>query len=143
MPRGRARIERHGANHSPGGSDPIPHLKEVVAFWSGQLSATGAGQTVIVPSAAGGAALAFTIEKIVARVESPDGSHSVHFRVEKSPGGGAFSATTVGDVTVAAGAYEATTTGLSVAVVSGNLLRVNLITIGPTSTYHVQVLGAE
>jgi hypothetical protein len=150
MPRGRARIEQHGANHSPGGSDPIPGIgsggdgggaSSIIATWAGTMpSAAGPGVVWIVPDIAGVSG-SFTLQSITARLETP-GSSATSFTVQTSAGGGAFSASTVGSVTVPAGSYEATTSSLSVGVDSGDLLRILFVGLGsPASLYSVEVEG--
>jgi hypothetical protein len=152
MPRGRARIERHGANHSPGGSDPIPGVgsggsgaRKMVAFWAGSLPTIAGtdGLVIRVPYDADGSSFSFTLTRAFARIETSQ-TAAVVFRLEKSPGGGVFTPTTVDTVTVAAGDYDQEDTGLSAAVSSGDLLRLVYVTVvGTLPVFEVELVGTE
>ena len=159
----------HARDHGPGGADPLSSSGQpagqtivsdgsggiewgaggggggpssLIAFWSGLLPPiTGVGQTVVVPSDPDDGPLDFSITILRARVDSPSASVPVEFRIQHSAGGGAFTGSTVGDVTVAASTYEAETTGLSFAVSSGELLRITYLAVGPLSNYYVHVLA--
>jgi hypothetical protein len=146
----RANIVRHGANHAPGGSDPIAGLggggaKTLLACWGGALPiATRTGIVWRVPFAGDGSSLSFTITEAFARLEVPRPT-AVSFRLEKSAGGEAvFTASTITTLTVVAGDYEQDTTGLAVAVDSGDLVRVVYTAVATISTgYQVELTGQE
>lgn len=141
---------RHGSNHSPGGSDPIPGIgdttKQVLAVWGGALPiATGNGQVWTVPNDTNGDPHTFTLARAYARIEDL-GAEDIVFRIEKSPGGGVFTATTVTTLTIAAGDYDVTDTTFSVSITSGNLVRIVFVDVGDLAgetIYHVELLGSE
>lgn len=114
----------------------------LLANWAGVLpSIAGPGVVFRVPELTG-ASHTWTISKCTARIETVQVG-SVVFLVEKSAGGGAFSATTVATLTIAAAAREVSVTGLSVSVTTGDLLRIKFSVIGSTgSLYSVEAEGS-
>jgi hypothetical protein len=103
--------------------------------------ATGSdGAEVMVPysPADGVTALTWVVRRLVFRVSVAGGSPSVRF--EKSSGTGAFSATTIGTVTLGSGAHEGVTTGSSLGTVtSGNKIRFNAVALGTATGWTVIV----
>lgn len=115
---------------SPGQSGP-DHL---VALWffTTTPTATGAqGGVWRVPQIAGNN-VNFNLTSAFVRMEdSPSSSYA--FRFEKSEGGGAFSAVTLTTVTVASGEFESEDVSNVGSVQSGDLLRINVTTVGAGS----------
>jgi hypothetical protein len=92
-----------------------------------------------------GAAMTFDLTRMLFRLESP-GTTTTTVRVEKSAGGGVFSATptTVGTLTLTAGSYETSTASGLGTVTSGDLLRIVWVAVGTNARgYLVQIEGAE
>jgi hypothetical protein len=146
----RANVTRHGANHSPGGSDPIPGIgggddttRVFGAGWAGPYPLNVlAGATWKVPEVEG-TSMTFDLTRILFRLETP-GTSSTTVHVEKSSGGGAFSGSTVGTVTLTAGTHEGTDTTSLGSVSSGDLLRIVWDTVGSGARgYLVTVEGTE
>jgi len=81
--------------------------------------------------------LTWNVRRITLRVETAGGAPSV--RVEKSTASGAFSAATVGDVTLGSGAYEGSNTTALGTVASGNKLRMNILTLATAEYWTVSV----
>lgn len=76
--------------------------------------------------------LTFNVSRITLRVGTAGGQPSI--RIQKSVDAGVFNPVTVGDITLALGAYQGSeSTGLGT-VNSGDKLRVNVLAIG-TATY--------
>jgi hypothetical protein len=93
---------------------------------------------VLVPysPADGMSPLVWVIRRLVFRVSVAGGSPSVRF--EKSSGTGAFSAATIGTVTIGSGAYEGVTTSPSLGTVtSGDKIRFNVLALGTATGWTV------
>jgi hypothetical protein len=146
----RANITRHGYNHAPGGSDPIPGgggggAKKLLVCWGGALpTVAGTGLVWRIPYDSDGSTLTFTLARAFARVEAPY-TTAVTFTLEHSSGGDiAFSASTITTVTIPVGDYETDVTGLSTTVSSGDLVRLVYTAVGSVSTnFQVELLGSE
>lgn len=140
----------HGHDHRPGGPDPIPGLtgggattRVFGAGWAGPYPLNVLqGATWKVPLVEG-ASMTFDLTRMLARLETP-GTTSTTVHVEKSTGGGAFSGSTVGSITLTAGSYEGTDTTSLGSVASGDLLRIVWDTVGTDARgYLVTVEGTE
>jgi hypothetical protein len=83
----------------------------------------------------------FNVRRIDFRVNVAGGAPSI--TVEKSTGTGAFSATTVGTVTLGSGASEGSATALLGIVQSGNKLRYNVGTVATATGWTIAVLLSE
>jgi hypothetical protein len=143
---GLAKLPMHGANHRPGGPDPITGLSStrVLGFgWFGPYPLNIIqGATFVVPEVEG-ASMTFDLTRILFRLNTP-GTTSTTMHVEKSSGGGAFSGSTVGGVTLTAGSYEGEDTTSLGSVTSGDLLRLVWDTVGTNARdYTVEVEGTE
>jgi hypothetical protein len=107
-------------------------------------SATGA-DTVEIPvpysPTNGTTSLTWNVRRLNLRVNVAGGAPSV--TVEKSTASTAFSATTVGTVTLASGAYEGSTTSTLGTVASGDKLRMNVAALGTATGWTVTVLLEE
>lgn len=138
----------HGRAHAPGGSDEIPGLgsstRVLGAGWFGPYPLNIIqGATFVVPEVEG-AAMTFDLTRILFRLSTPAVSGDTTMHVEKSAGGGAFAGSTIGGVTLAAGAYEGTDTTSLGSVTSGDLLRLVWDTVGSGARdYTVEVEGTE
>jgi hypothetical protein len=100
------------------------------------------GATFVVPEVEG-ASMTFNLTRILFRLNTP-GTTSTTMHVEKSSGGGAFSGSTVGGVTLTAGSYEGEDTTSLGSVTSGDLLRLVWDTVGTNARdYTVEVEGTE
>jgi len=71
------------------------------------------------------------------RVQTAGGAPSV--RIEKSPGAGLFAPSTVGTVTLGAGAYEGNSVSSLGSVTSGEKLRFNVLETGTSEHWTIQV----
>lgn len=89
----------------------------------------------------GTTSVTWNVRRIDFRVQTAGGAPSV--RVEKSTAAGAFSAATVGDVTLGSGDFEGSNTSSLGTVASGNKLRFNVLTLATAQNWTVEVtLGA-
>jgi hypothetical protein len=129
-----------GVEGPPGPTGPESE-KEFIATWAGTIPAVaGHFFTWRVPKV-DGVDKTFDLESLFARVEElPAGV--VQFRVDKSPGGGAFTPTTVDSVSLS-GEYEEENTSVSSTVTSGQLLRLWFVQVGGEGQFHVQLSGSE
>lgn len=119
----------------------ISHLGTLYAVWAGPLpTVTGAGLEFTVPTYRG-SSVTFPMSKMFSRLSVlPAGTTS--FRVEKSSGGGAFSASTVGTTSHTTTDYEKTNSSLTGSVSSGDLVRVYFTAVaGMGGQYQVQLEG--
>ena len=101
---------------------------------------TGAdtGEVVVPYSVLDGVtAITFNVERIDFRVNVAGGAPAV--TVEKSTAAGAFSATTVGTVTLGSGAYEGNNTSSLGTIASGNKLRFNIGTLATATGWTIEV----
>ena len=115
----------------------------LVAEWFGTLPDTpGAGLVFRVPYLAG-VSVDFDLERALLRVETP-GSTSTVAEVQSSPGGGAFTPTTLVTLTVAASAYEDEDVSALGTVSSGDLFRIEWTSIGTSAAdFLIQLEGTE
>jgi hypothetical protein len=114
-----------------------------IAEWAGPLpTVTGPGLELLLPTV-NGAPMTFDVKAIYSRLSVlPVGSTA--FRVEKSAGGGAFSASTIATLTHTTSDYEKSNTALTGTLTSGDLLRIYFATMaGSGGTYLVQLLGMQ
>ncbi len=87
--------------------------------------------------------MTFNLDRILFRLSNP-GATSTTMHIEKSSGGGAFSGSTVGGVTLTGGTYEGEETAALGQVTSGDLLRLLWDTVGTNArNYTVEVEGTE
>lgn len=102
----------------------------------------GATQAIFVPFVEG-VSHTFQLTSLYARVETPGASNTV-LSWQKSPSGGVFSGTDIGDATIPGGANDVTvTTGLG-SVDSGDLVRVNFSAIGSGArSFYVEFEATE
>ena len=117
----------------------IRHLLTLYAMWSGPVpTVTGAGLEFTVPFYRG-SSVTFPMSRMFSRLSVlPSGTTS--FRVEKSSGGGAFSASTVGTTSHTTSDYEKTNTSLTGSVNSGDLVRVYFTAVaGMGGQYQVEL----
>ena len=116
----------------------------ILGSWQGTMPATlGTGVEVRVPKLRG-SSVTWQLAEAWARVTIPDAGLAPIFRIEKSAGGGAFSASTVSTLTIAAGSYETTDSGVATTVTSGDLLRITFLALGSSATaYTVQLAGTQ
>jgi hypothetical protein len=107
-------------------------------------SGTGADTAeVVVPYSPrdGTTSVTWNVRRIDFRVQTAGGAPAV--TVEKSTAAGAFSAATVGTVTLGSGAFEGSNTTSLGTVASGNKLRFNVGTLATAQNWTIQVeLGA-
>jgi hypothetical protein len=114
---------------------------EANAMWAGRLPlGTGIGPEITIPYAHDGTSRTFTCARAFARVPDPYAA-DLTFVIEKSAGGGAFSASTVATVTILTGNRERTVTGLTDALVSGSIIRPHFTAVGPVSYFELQLTG--
>ena len=85
---------------------------------------------------------AFMLRSGFARIETPYTS-ALNFRLERSPGGGIFTPTTITTITIPIGAYEAEVSDLSVSISSGDLLRLVHVNTNPGALFQVELVGEE
>lgn len=115
----------------------------LLASWAGTLpSSTGNGLVWEVPYDSDGSSFAFTLARATARIEDTF-TAATQIRIEKSPGGGAFTPTTVTTLGINAGSYEATNTGIASTVTSGDLLRIVFTAVGAQTKFMVELIGSE
>lgn len=143
----RANVVKHAQNHAPGGSDPITGLSttRTIGFgWFGPYALNIIqGATFVVPEVEG-ASITFDLTRIVFRLSTPASSGDTTMHVEKSAGGGAFSGSSIGGLTLAAGSYEDESTVGFGTVTSGDLLRLVWDNVGTGARdYTVEVEGVE
>lgn len=144
----------HGRDHAPGGADPITPWptggeggpKIGLAFFNGNsFPAEGSySPEVRVPFDTDGSSMSFDLAELWAR-RGTTSSGGTTFRLLVYTGTGAFSGTTVADVTIAAGDNEATSTTFSVGTVSsGDKLRLYFLSLGSGGgDWQVQLRGTE
>ena len=122
----------------------VPMGATVVLCSSFTPAGTGADTAeIVVPYSPrdGTTSITWNVRAIDFRVQTAGGAPAV--TVEKSTAAGAFSAATVGAVTLASGAFEGRTTAALGTVASGNKLRFNVGTLATAQNWSVQVeLGA-
>lgn len=100
------------------------------------------GATHIVPLVEG-EEMTFDLTRILLRLGTPGGS-STTMHIEVSAGGGAFSGSPIGGVTLTAGTYEGEDTSGLGQVTSGDLIRMFWDTVGDGARdYSVEVEGTE
>jgi hypothetical protein len=92
---------------------------------------------VVVPRGTADASVTWNIQRIVLRVKTAGGSPVVV--IEKSTAAGAFSATTVGTLTMGSGDYEVANTTSLGTVASGNKLRFNVTTLDSATFWTIMV----
>lgn len=83
----------------------------------------------------------WNVRRIDVRVATAGGAPEV--RIEKSTAAGAFSASTVGTVTLGSGNSEGAVTAALGTVASGNKLRINFVGLGTAQSFTVQVTLGE
>ncbi len=95
---------------------------------------------LVVPysSVDGTTSITWNVRRIDFRVNVAGGAPAI--TVEKYTGTGAFSATSVGTVTLGSGAYEGSVTSALGTVASGNKLRFNVGTLGTATGWTIEVL---
>lgn len=109
--------------------------KSMAAEWAfDSFTATGPGPSYYVPYAADGSVLTFDLSRIRLRAETPASSSTITVQIEKSAGGdAAFSASSIGSVSLAPGHYEADTTSSLGTVQSGQYVRCNFTAVSSTA----------
>lgn len=119
-----------------------------MAIWNGTFtprSVGPAGGVWRVPYV-DGVSKTFDLDRATFRVETAPIADSASYsvKIQKSNGGGAFSATDIVTLTIAAAAFEnAVTTALGT-IDSGQLLRVNWTALGVgAETFEIQLEGTE
>lgn len=124
----------------PTGAAAVKHL---LVEWFGEMPVVvGAGQVFRVPYA-DGVSLTFDLERALLRVETT-GTTSTIVEVQSSPGGGAFTPTSVATLTAASGDHEDEDVGALGQVDSGDLLRINWQALGDDAAdFLVQLEGVE
>lgn len=102
-------------------------------------TATGgdAAEAVIPYSVDGVTALTWVLRRVTLRVQTAGGAPAV--TIEKSTVAGAFSATSVGSVTMGGGAYEVASTASLGSVNSGDKLRFNPTVLGTATNWTIEV----
>lgn len=105
--------------------------RRLMQVWGGEIPAsTGPGQVFVVPYASGDVSVAFALTRAVFRLETPGTTGDTELTVQRSPGGGAPTWSTIATLTLALGEYEVTDTGISdFTATSGQLLRINWVTL--------------
>jgi hypothetical protein len=118
----------------------------MVAIWDGLLPpvvAGPAGGVWQVPYL-NGVGVTFDLTRAYFRFESPSTAGSYEVEIQWSPAGSTFVAHAICDLTVAAGANETSTVTALGSVTSGELLRVDWLTIGANAaTFTVQLEGVQ
>jgi phage baseplate assembly protein gpV len=113
----------------------------MVATWQGDVPASAGNTAVWRVPYKDGAALTFNLSRAYARVETA-GSQSTVIQVQASPAG-AFVATTITTLTIAAAGNEVeVTVGLGT-ISSGQLLRVAFSSVGVSAPYTVELEGVQ
>jgi hypothetical protein len=148
----------HGRDHQWGGADPVAIAwedvgsggggggggpRQLVALWEGLLPiAAESGPVWRIPRIAG-SSVTFNLTSAFARIENP-GAGATTVLIERSPGGGAFTATAIATLMIAASSYEDTDTPTAT-VTSGELVRIRWTALGAAdpSLYTVQLEGTE
>lgn len=125
------------------GTDGVSPVRKLLMTWAGLVPLSiGQGVILEVPYDSDGSSFAFTLTRIVARMEQTFTSDQT-FLIQKAAGGDvAFaSPTNIGSVTIAAGHYRDVTTGLSFVVNSGDLIGIYYSAAGADVPYSVQLEG--
>jgi hypothetical protein len=119
----------------------VPRILKVELF--GALPASpGATQALFVPYV-DGVSHTFDLQRIYARVETPGASGTV-LSIQKSPSGGPFVGTDIGDATIPGGANDVTVTSSLGTVDSGDLVRVNFSALGAgAASFYVEFEAIE
>lgn len=119
----------------------VPRVLKMELFGS-LPSSPGATQALFVPFI-DGVSHTFQLTSIYARVETPGASNTV-LSWQKSPSGGSFSGTDIGDATIPGGSNDVTVTSSLGAVDSGDLVRVNFSAIGSGArSFYVEFEATE
>ncbi len=135
-----SRIRKLEATPASGGSSSV----RTIGFgWFGPYPLNIIqGATFVVPLVEE-ASMTFDLTRILFRLSTP-GLSSTTMHVAKSTGGGAFSGSNIGGVTLAAGSYEGSDITSLGSVTSGDLLRLVWDTVGTNARdYTVEVEGTE
>ena len=119
---------------TPSGGSGTQTFKSVVHCLAFTPTSTGpdAGEVVIPHGHDGVSVLSWDVKRLVFRVQTTGTGSSV--LIEKSTGTGGFSATTVGTVAVATGAYEGYSFPTAT-VLSGDKMRFNVTDLGSTQNW--------
>lgn len=134
-------LVRHGSLHDLGGLDPVRHSVVIVLAGGETPGATGPDSyEAFVPysPADGVSSVVWNVRSIEFRVATAGGAPSA--RVERSTVDGAFSAATVGDVTLASGANQNRNTTSLGTVASASKLRYNALVLGTATGWSVSVM---
>lgn len=119
-------------------------VKGLFAIWEAGTFPTATGQTggIWRVPYVNGVSKTFNIDRITFRVETAVVSGTYTVSVEKSPGGGAFSATVIQALSLTSAAVETSATSSLGQVTSGQLLRINFTSFGVgAASYTVQLEG--
>lgn len=126
---------------SPPGKDAV---KGLFAIWAGTSlpAATGAFGGVWRVPYVNGIAKTFSVDRITLRFETAGGSGTYTVAFEKSAGGGAFVASTIGSLSLAAASNETSSTSSLGQLTSGQLIRINFTALGTgAATFTAQLEG--
>jgi len=118
-------------------SDPTVRSVVLCSGFTPQVTGGDLSEFEVPYAADGTTSLTYKVKRIFFRVGTAGGAPSI--TVEKSTGTGAFSATTVGTVTLGSGAYEGSTTTSLGTVTSGNKLRFNVGTLATAFNWTIIV----
>lgn len=117
----------------------------LVACWAGPVpNLSGVGIVLRVPKI-GSDSVTFNLKTLFSRLEALPSSGGVQFTVEKSVGGAAFSAVSVGSNTHGTTDQELEDTGLTGTIASGDLVRLNFVNVsgGNGGTYCVELTALQ
>jgi hypothetical protein len=116
-----------------------PTVRAIMLCAAYTPAATGAdsAEAVVPYDVDGTTPVIWNVRRLVFRVAAAGGAPSI--TVEKSTGSGAFSAVTVGTVTLGSGAYEGSTTASLGTLASGDKLRFSVGTLGTALNWTVIV----
>lgn len=127
-----------------GWAAPAAPKKHLVLTWFGAppTSVPALSQVLRVPYN-NGASMTFNLDRLTLRMETA-GTSSTAITLQKSPGGGAFSPTSIGTASLASGVHEDDeTTGLG-SVSSGDLVRVDWTAVGTgAASYSIEMEATE
>jgi hypothetical protein len=126
---------------------PTVTNRKILACWAGPLPVVIPQVSVVwrVPYNPDGTTYTFSLTRAFARIESTQAS-TIQIVVQKSPGGGIFTPSTVTTLAITGGNYDTENTGIAFSVTSGDLLRLSFSAVPgslPQPNFQVEVEGSQ
>lgn len=119
----------------------VDHTRGLIVFLCAAFTPTATGgdtaEFTVPYSVDGTTSVTWTLRRVTLRVQTAGGAPAV--TIEKSTATGAFSATSVGSVTMGGGNYEVSSTSSLGTVASGNKLRFNPTALGTAANWTISV----